>query len=472
MRFFTNLRPQTAEIYAESGYTSSAWLLSSHRATPQTLELAADVRRRGSDLMADNGTKPMIDRVIDEFAEAAKPILATYRSIRKERGEPSMSSMPEAVRLPAKILAVEIASFIDTLHQGRDWTTVINQQMEMDPTHLIAPEDFCIGCLIGLGIDRTMTGWSLDKFRQRNLISLEGWRTMTADPRSRERHVYVTLAAADYSTAKAAGRLAAESGAGNVAVGFAGLNNLQTGTQWTSLASRRKLSQPTASRNVKLAEILFGIRDGFREAGAALQRFHGLGLGSRAQYHVLPAILDPHTEISVDSTSPLHDAVRGRQLYETPAQGRSRRVDWIAQQVVKGEDNPIDGFFPRRARDRHGHDPGGARRWWIEAGRPEIRLADLLPDQPLAGSMGWLASGPGTSTTAVTSDWIGHNHAVCDGLVGLVPIQQRDRWAMDQIQRLISTQGFTLQWAAQTWLELLRFHTPSVTSNDLAGQDN
>jgi hypothetical protein len=86
--------------------------------------------------------------------------------------------------------------------------------------------------------------------------------------------------------------------------------------------------------------------------------------------------------------------------------------------------------------------------------------------------MGWLASGPGTSTTAVTSDGIGHNHAVCDVLVGLVPIQQRDRWAVDQIQRLISTQGFTLQWAAQTWLELLRFHTPSLTSNDLGGQDN
>ncbi|MBC1259983.1 hypothetical protein FQK07_01635 [Synechococcus sp. BSF8S] len=472
MRFFTNLRPQTAEIYADSGYVSSAWLLSSHRTTPQTLELAADVRQDGADLMADNGTKPLIDLVIDEFAETAGSILSTYRSIRKESGEPSMSSMPKAVRLPAKMFALEVARFIDTLHQGRDWAAVIDEQMAMDPTHLIAPEDFCIGCLMGLGIDRTMTGWSIDKFRQRNRISLNGWMAMISDPRARDRHVYVTLAAADYFTAKAAGRMAAEEGASNVAVGFAGLNNLQTGTQWTSLAARRKLSQPTATRYVKLAEILFGIRDGFRDAGVRLQRFHGLGLGSRAQYCALPAILDPHTEISVDATSPLHDAVRGRVLYQAPAQGRSRRVDWIAQQVVEGENNPIDGFFPRRARDRHGHDPAGARRWWLGARRPEIGLADLLPDQPLAGSLGWLASGPGSSTTAVTSDWIGHNHAVCDELAGLVPAEQRSSWARDQIQRLISTQGFTLRRAAQTWLELLTFHSPSLSGHDPPQQDN
>jgi hypothetical protein len=106
--------------------------------------------------------------------------------------------------------------------------------------------------------------------------------------------------------------MAAEEGASNVAVGLAGLNNLQTGTQWTSLAARRKLSQPTATCDLTLAEILFGIRDGFRNAGVRLQRFHGLGLGSRAQYCAVPAILDPHTEISVDAISPLSSAAAGR----------------------------------------------------------------------------------------------------------------------------------------------------------------
>lgn len=32
--------------------------------------------------------------------------------------------------------------------------------MRMDPAHLIAPVDFCICCLMGLDINRTMTGWT------------------------------------------------------------------------------------------------------------------------------------------------------------------------------------------------------------------------------------------------------------------------------------------------------------------------
>lgn len=461
MRFFTNLRPQTAEIYKESGYTSSAWLLSSHRATPQTLELAAEVRRRGGDLMADNGTKPLIDRVIGEFAEAAAPILTTYRSIRRQSGELSMTGMPDAVRRPALALAQHVADFVDALQQERDWNALIDEQLAMDPTHVIAPEDFCIGSLIGLGIDRAMTGWSLDRFRQRNRLSLEGWERMSADARAAGRHVFVTLAAADYHSARAAARMAANRAADNVAVGFAGLNNLQTGTQWTSLRSRRKLSQPAGRRYVELLEILFGIRDGFREADVPLRRFHGLGLGSRAQYCLLPKIFMADTEISVDATSPLHDAVRGRVLYDAAAQGRSRRVNTIVQQVLEGNDIPIDGFFPRRARDRHGHDPAAARQWWDASGGPDIAMRDLLPDQPLAQLLGWLASGPGSATTDVTSDWIGHNHAVCDELTAEVPAEGRNTWAGDQIQRLQTTQAFTLRRAAQIWLEQLSFHEPA-----------
>lgn len=455
MRFFTNLRPQTAEIYAESGYTSSAWLLSSHRATPQTLELAATVRRKGGDLMADNGTKPLIDQVVDAFAEAARPILRRYRAIRKAQGEPSMTGMPEEVRRPAGELASSVAEFTDHLNSQRDWNALIADLFSMDPSHVIAPEDFCIGAMVALGLDRSMTGWPLERFRQRNRLSLEGWERTAADPRAGDRAVFVTLAAADYHSARAAALLAAERGACNVAVGFAGLNNLQTATTWTSLQARRKLSRATGRCYVELAEILFGIRDGFQQAGVALQRFHGLGLGSRAQYLILPAILPPDTEISVDATSPLHDAVRGRVLYDPAAQGRNQRVDTVAQLIVEGEDLPLDGFFLCRAREAHGHDPAAARRWWVAAGRPAIGMSDLLPDQPLAESVGWLASGPGASTTSVTSHWIGHNHSVCDELARVVPVDGRSAWAHARIQHLPSTQGFTLQRAALTWLEML-----------------
>jgi hypothetical protein len=100
------------------------------------------------------------------------------------------------------------------------------------------------------------------------------------------------------------------------------------------------------------------------------------------------------------------------------------------------------------------------------------------PDQPLARHLGWLASGTGSSTTAVTSDWIGHIHAVCDALTGQVPALGRRSWAQDQIQRLMTTQGFTLRRAAETWLEMFGFEeaselqdrrfTPAPASKDQA----
>lgn len=70
----------------------------------------ADVCQRGVDLKTNNGTKPLID----------------------------------PLHLP--------------IHPQGERRT-IDEQMRMDPAHLIAPVDVCICCLMGLGINRTMTGW-------------------------------------------------------------------------------------------------------------------------------------------------------------------------------------------------------------------------------------------------------------------------------------------------------------------------
>lgn len=458
IRFFTNLRPQTFDIFKNAGYESSSWLLSSHRTYRKTLELAANIRASGADLMADNGTKPQIDRVLDTFKEPAGNLWKIYRRIRKNEGEPSMTSMPAEVRKPAEILADKVEEQVDALLDDQQWSDVITQQHAMNPTHIIAPEDFCIGCLTGLKVDRALSGWSIDKYLKRNKISLKGWAMVANDHRFHNCHVYVTLAAVDYYTARAAGRAAAERGVRNVAVGFAGLNNLQTATQWTSLKSRRRLKRTAGTRYVNLAEILFGIRDGYREAGIRLLRFHCLGLGSRAQYYLLPAIFDWWTSISVDATSPLHDAVNGRVLYDYMKQGKNTRADKVAKEVIDGNDQAQDSLFTRQSRKLHGHDPVAARTWWNEKSDQQLSMQDLLPHQPLARALGWLASGPGSSTSAVTRYWTGHNHWVCDALLALIPSRKRRVWGVGQIQRLLTGQANTIQRAAGAWLEMLAMH--------------
>lgn len=459
MRFFTNLQPNTIEIYEQVGYASSSWLLSSHRASNSALRLTADLQQQNAELMADNGTKPLIDIVLKEFKDPTREVWLEFRDYRKKQGEPSMSSMPDTIRDLGREFAKQITNRVDEIIAEQDWQATLDKQLEMQPTHLIAPEDFCIGCLMGLKLDRNILGWSLDQYTKRNHISLDGWEFAQNDPRAQYIHVYVTLAAADYYSAKKAALAAAQRGAKNVAVGFAGLNHLQTATQWTSLTRRYKLDKAAGTRYVKLIEILLGIRDGYREANVQLERFHGLGLGSRAQYPILSTVLDEWTDISVDATSPIKDAVNARVLYNHENQGRNNRVDHIALEVIKDDPTCFNSPFITDSKQRHGHSPEQARQWWESINQRKISMEDLKVNQPLATALGWLASDSGSLTSTVTDAWIGHNHWVCDFLAQRVPEQGKSAWGKQKIQALLSNQSSTITRAANAWLQILTIHS-------------
>lgn len=426
------------------------------------MQLAHAVRAAGFDLLADNGTKPLIDDVLAEFDERATPVRAAYQAVRRSlpdgRRAPTRNEIPPALRAEARALAAAVLARVDSLREREPAAAVTARQLELRPTGLIAREDFAIACLLGLGLDRTVLDWPVARFTARNATSIEGGRVASALAGLERVATYATLAADDYHAARAAGCAAGRAGVRNVAVGFAGLNMDTTFTDVTFLPVRRRLPSAAPRRIVRLTEILLGLRDGYAAAGTPLERFHALGLGSRAQFPILAAAFGDEVALSADATSPLHDAVQDRVLYDAADNGARVTVRRAAERVLAGEDWPIDGPFLRAARGALGHDLVGARQWAAERNGAAPSWADLMPPAPLASLLPVYASGPGSVTSEQTAYWIGHNHWATDQATAALPSAGRREWGLARLREDLRSPVATTRLGAGAALAVLDFH--------------
>ncbi|MEZ5100979.1 MAG: hypothetical protein R3C15_14520 [Thermoleophilia bacterium] len=443
-RFVTNLRPRTVESFERSAYRPQAWLLSTHRATRETLRLGSPCASR-DDLFADNGTKELIGVVRRRFDSRLEGLHAAIRELRRGLGDgrrvPNPSEVPATLRREASRVAGEVANEVEHELAAVPVEAVLSEQLRMNPTHLIAKEDFTTATLVSLGLEREITGWSVARYDRLNARTLEYWRAASADPRCAGRAVYATLSATDYATARSAAELAARAGVTHVALGFAAINLDRTVVDVFRLPHRRTLRAPGPRRYVRVAEIVLGIRDGYRRAGPRLHAFHGLGLGATAQYPILAATLDWYTHVSVDSTSPLHDAVNDLVFYDDASRGDRVSVLEAAQRILDGGSWSFASPFCRDLRSRFRHDPTAARRWWEAEGRPAITSDDLHPARPLGAALGVFATARGEETAGQVRGRVAHNHWVCDQLAGGVPSRGRRDWGRDELDELVATRS-------------------------------
>jgi hypothetical protein len=179
------LRRDTIEAFALAGAESHGYLLSSHRITPAALEDAAVVRGLGLPLLADNGTKELIDEVTDPFEDDAVSIRQEVRALRARVGRiPRGRDVPDALRQRAFDLADTVVSAAAARSRARDRGELLAAQLSMDPTDIVANEDFGTACLMTLGLERETTGWSVGRFLTRNKRSLRLWRRAPENPSS------------------------------------------------------------------------------------------------------------------------------------------------------------------------------------------------------------------------------------------------------------------------------------------------
>lgn len=459
LRFVTNLRPETVAVFSSLGYQPSAWLLSSHRLDATTLRLARVVRAAGLDLYADNGTKPMIDAVVSRFAAdlegLAREIRAMRRALPSGRRIPYVRELPPGLARRAGAAAEAIGAAVDAELARETAHDLLARQLAMDPTHLIAREDFAVAAMIALGLEREVTRWRVARLDRRNRITLDMWEQAVADSRCDGRRIFATLSAGDYPSARSAARLAARRGVEHVAVGFAGINLDSSFVESHVRGARRLLRSPAPRRYVRTAAILRGIRDGFRDAARPLRSFHALGLGAPAMLPALAAGLDPRTQVSADATSPLHDAVRDLVLYDESAHGERVTVVEGARRTLEGTEPSFASPFMSALRAELGHRPDAARAWWEEAGRPPVAAESLHPSAPLGSSLPAFATARGGLTTRQTRARTAHNHWVMDRLVAEAPGDEARAWALERMDRLIDASSVTTRLGVSAMREVL-----------------
>lgn len=440
MQFVANLRPQTIHAFANKDVSPGAYLLSTHRVTRTTLRYAHALREKGTPLFSDNGTKQLIDRVIETYTEAARPIATDVRRIQDKIGRiPRGKSVPKNLRQKASDLAHMIVDNCTECSSQIDWNALLEQQLAMRPTHLIAQEDFAVACLIALDLERETTGWDVEYFDQRNQRSLRLFERVAGDRRCQNVKVYAVLSAMDYNTARSAGNLAARIGAAHVALGTAGIMRDPSAVDFFVIGQGSyKLDQLAHRRYVRTAQIVRGITDGFRDLGVKLKAFHALGLGAATMFPIVAAAVDSATILTVDATSPIHDAARDHVLYDPNRNGdRLSRLD-IAKQIVHGRDWVFSCPFCQEFRDKHGHSDYAAKEWWEQVGRPELRSNHLSSDEPLAQFIPLFARLKGAAASEATRTHIAHNHWVLERLSEDIPDGPlRQQWAMDKIEEMI-----------------------------------
>ncbi|MCK6529641.1 hypothetical protein L6R50_19500 [Myxococcota bacterium] len=444
MQFLANLRVRTAEAYGAAGQRPAGWLLSAHRIDARTRELALAERAAGIPLMADNGSKEHIDDVLRGYSERAAEI-AREAAAARAPGEVRESGAPPSLRSAAAALAREVVEACEARVAGTDWSELLEAQISLRPTSLVAQEDFCVACLIGLDLERPLIGWSIRDVERRARRSLQLWERVAGDPRCRGVDVYAVLSGFDFNTARAAGRLAAARGVTHVAVGMAAIN-LDRETARTYRVGRRvlRLAASAPRRYVRLAQVASGIVAGYRDVGRSLQGFHALGLGAGAMFPVLAAAVGPDVALTCDSTSPLHDAVRDHVLYDRQNFGGRLPLPKVAQAVLSDGSWPCTCPFCSPYLAAHPPDLEQARSWWHGAGDPAIARSDLLPGRPLPAAVPLLTIAEGGAGQEALATRIASNH-----------------WALDQLGRDIPDGQMRVEWARSAFARMTR--SPAAT---------
>lgn len=414
MEFVVNLSTETLATFAGIDQLSTAFLLSAHRVTPSLLDAAAQVRRAGVRLFADNGTKPLIEKTVDEFRAPAAALREDIKQLRRQLGHvPRGAEIPAALRNAADDLATTVVAAATARSDALDAGALLETQLSMQPTELFAQEDFATACLIALDLERETTGWRVARLATRVRRSLRLWRRVNDDPACAGIRVYAVLSAMDYNTARRAGQLAAEAGVRHAAVGVAGINLDPSAVDFYVMGTATHgLDKAVPRRYVRLAQILRGIADGYRDCDRVPESFHCLGLGASSMFPIAAGALDGATSVLMDATSPIHDAVRDRVLYDPAAQGQRASTRKIVERILAGGSWPFVSPFTQRFRERSGHDPAGARRWWHEHGRPPIDRAVLTTPSALTRALPLFCEADGQIRRAAQQTWIAHNHWV------------------------------------------------------------
>jgi hypothetical protein len=118
------------------------------------------------------------------------------------------------------------------------------------------------------------------------------------------------------------------------------------------------------------------------------------------------------TLVTTDATSPIHDAAKDRVLYDPVRLGDRETTLEIVERILAGDDWPFVSPFAVAFRERFGHDPERARRWWNEQGQPTVTNQHLGMPNDLTAALPLFAEADPEVRSIARDARIAHNHWV------------------------------------------------------------
>ncbi len=209
---------------------------------------------------------------------------------------------------------------------------------------------------------------------------------------------------------------------------------------------------------MRFAEIIRGLTDGYKSEGKELASFHGLGLGAPILFPILSLAMGAETNLTIDSTSPIMNAVRLNTLFNPERDGERNSFIEIIEKIFDGKDWSFMCPFCKKYKDDFGHKPEAARKWWIQNERPKIKKKDLKSGSPLSKMIPLFTKQKKTTKIKKFSDScrIAHNHWVVEHILDQIPVgKDRVSWARKKIDEMISYESTRAEKSLKVMKEII-----------------
>lgn len=382
-------------------------------------DLAREALAGGAALCADNGNVDLIRSIIARHADEAKRLEADRRALstslrRSLRPGDPPAALRDRHREFAKNARDASKAAIDDAHV----TDVVTAQSAMNPTYLIGMEDFTIATLTAHGVEPTFA--DLDRRFVEGLAKRAvafAVDTTTGRYGAVQATVFAGLHAADYDSARIAGKVAGAAGVRGIATGLVGaLQDKSFVDHVIENGAVIDLGDSVPRPYVRIAQIAAGLHEGFVEACGRRPAFHALGAGSPILLPLIAALGDGQTYTSTDSTAPIVDGWSGptTSLYiDDPAPLKLKAYRIVEEWLVNGREWDCPCPYCRAFNRAFAPRIDEARRWWLEQNKPRLTAESLRSTSPLADWLPLLgnAADPGLRLTGAMAR-VGHNHWV------------------------------------------------------------
>ena len=420
VRFLVNLRAETTSNSFSRAVRPAGWLLPPAYASLRVREFAAREAARGLYVLADDGLYDDISRLAVAHAPSANAVASQIRLLRDSKSAPvRQSDIPEALRRRARTIGRAIEQDTSALFAGH-----LQRSMDLAALRVagvVAAEDPAPAVAFRIGIGPEAVGASALEWRR---IARKVARATLEDIEAVPPEVdcFAVASPQDAASARYFADEFARAGINFVAMPFGAFMAEQDAGS-SILIGRREVHLPTVMPLAYVNSVM-ALREFLRgyeaRAGKPVEHLHLLGLGSPIVIGLAALLAAKVPTITIDATSPLHDASFGK-LYSNSPTFIKLNPDSVARRILR--DRRLTGWSChcpscRAFHDAFPQDAGAARVAWRAAGMPADLTAELVQGRPIGDALPLLStsSPKGARGRAARAARVGHNHWSLTGM--------------------------------------------------------